>query len=109
MWLATNILFNNLIKRNQYAPPRSCTLIPYTDALPISEATNMRALSAATQAADTMTLEMCATFPVSWYQIGRAHAELQSPMYLVCRLLLEKKNYIHGFREQNRPDVMETK
>src|SRR5437879_10208918 len=24
-------------------------------------------------------------------QIGRAHAELQSPMYLVCRLLLEKK------------------
>src|SRR5437762_8121410 len=25
-------------------------------------------------------------------QIGRAHVELQSPMYLVCRLLLEKKN-----------------
>src|SRR5437762_1187045 len=24
-------------------------------------------------------------------EIGRAHAELQSPMYLVCRLLLEKK------------------
>src|SRR5215210_8272853 len=24
-------------------------------------------------------------------QIGRAHVELQSPMYLVCRLLLEKK------------------
>src|SRR5437762_6690023 len=25
------------------------------------------------------------------HQIGRAHVELQSPMYLVCRLLLEKK------------------
>src|SRR5437764_10265463 len=25
-------------------------------------------------------------------QIGRAPSELQSPMYLVCRLLLEKKN-----------------
>src|SRR3712207_7632889 len=25
-------------------------------------------------------------------QIGRAHAELQSRQYLVCRLLLEKKN-----------------
>src|SRR5437764_6118705 len=24
-------------------------------------------------------------------KIGRAHVELQSPMYLVCRLLLEKK------------------
>src|SRR5436189_817648 len=24
-------------------------------------------------------------------KIGRAHSELQSPMYLVCRLLLEKK------------------
>ena len=24
-------------------------------------------------------------------QIGRAHAELQSPTHLVCRLLLEKK------------------
>src|SRR5437764_5420457 len=27
----------------------------------------------------------------SFAQIGRAHSELQSPMYLVCRLLLEKK------------------
>src|SRR5256885_12275211 len=26
-------------------------------------------------------------------QIGRAHVELQSPCNLVCRLLLEKKNY----------------
>src|SRR5437879_1125934 len=28
---------------------------------------------------------------INVYQIGRAHVELQSPMYLVCRLLLEKK------------------
>src|SRR5437762_6361029 len=26
-----------------------------------------------------------------WLEIGRAPYELQSPMYLVCRLLLEKK------------------
>src|SRR2546426_3512689 len=26
-----------------------------------------------------------------WWKIGRAHAELQSPCNLVCRLLLEKK------------------
>src|SRR3712207_7176832 len=31
-------------------------------------------------------------------EIGRAHAELQSRQYLVCRLLLEKKkNYRHSF------------
>ena len=31
-------------------------------------------------------------------EIGRATSELQSPMYLVCRLLLEKKKqfYSHG-------------
>src|SRR5207244_11508524 len=28
------------------------------------------------------------------HKIGRAHAELQSPDHLVCRLLLEKKNKI---------------
>src|SRR5437762_12427674 len=28
---------------------------------------------------------------MSFEQIGRATSELQSPMYLVCRLLLEKK------------------
>src|SRR5438876_7577350 len=27
-------------------------------------------------------------------EIGRAHSELQSPVHLVCRLLLEKKNGI---------------
>src|SRR3712207_7434393 len=28
---------------------------------------------------------------IKWFEIGRAHAELQSRQYLVCRLLLEKK------------------
>src|SRR3712207_7256365 len=31
--------------------------------------------------------------PPSAIEIGRAHAELQSRQYLVCRLLLEKKKY----------------
>src|SRR3712207_8945777 len=29
-------------------------------------------------------------------EIGRAHVELQSRQYLVCRLLLEKKKIIHS-------------
>src|SRR3712207_9023926 len=28
---------------------------------------------------------------MAYMEIGRAHSELQSPQYLVCRLLLEKK------------------
>ena len=37
-------------------------------------------------------------------QIGRAHAELQSPCNLVCRLLLEKKKKtsMTGFRSEER-------
>src|SRR3712207_8925680 len=30
-------------------------------------------------------------------EIGRAHVELQSRQYLVCRLLLEKKNNIYNY------------
>src|SRR5438876_5984210 len=30
-------------------------------------------------------------FPFLYIEIGRAHSELQSPVHLVCRLLLEKK------------------
>src|SRR5437762_7689957 len=41
-------------------------------------------------------LNTCFTIDIRcWWRdpkIGRAHSELQSPMYLVCRLLLEKKN-----------------
>src|ERR1035437_11115181 len=33
--------------------------------------------------------------PVPAIQIGRAHVELQSRQYLVCRLLLEKKTHTH--------------
>src|SRR5437762_10851353 len=33
-------------------------------------------------------------------------SELQSPMYLVCRLLLEKKNDVVVIRRQLRPDVI---
>src|SRR3712207_6848488 len=35
------------------------------------------------------------------YEIGRAHVELQSRQYLVCRLLLEKKNSIFKSRISN--------
>src|SRR2546426_8651884 len=35
-------------------------------------------------------------------EIGRAHAELQSPCNLVCRLLLEKKNDSYGYYATRR-------
>src|SRR5437764_2564610 len=68
-------------------PPRS-TLFPYTDALPISSA--RRAVDARIPCVP------------GWRPGGRGApkrkerseehtSELQSPMYLVCRLLLEKK------------------
>src|SRR5437762_6754348 len=58
-------------------PPTS-TLFPYTTLFRSCRRT--RGTAAAPRACGPPTCE-----------IGRAHAELQSPMYLVCRLLLEKK------------------
>src|SRR5437764_3021260 len=80
--------------------PRS-TLFPYTTLFrskhPLARAVR----------ADKMTLAALEATVRQRLQIGRAPSELQSPMYLVCRLLLEKKKdsllsvYL-AFRKQRR-------
>src|SRR5438876_7676718 len=72
-------------------PPRS-TLFPYT--------TLFRSLSTADERKRSdreiiaaLRPRFAGKFPGTTYrfEIGRAHVELQSPVHLVCRLLLEKK------------------
>src|SRR3712207_8028078 len=79
-------------------PPRS-TLFPYTtlfrspDPLPPEEGGSDRVWLAEREreeAALHVTLAGEAG-DGEWLEIGRAHSELQSRQYLVCRLLLEKK------------------
>src|SRR6202162_6535322 len=73
-------------------PPRS-TLFPYTTlfrSLDAEENINLP-LALAGKKPDP------AVFDNIVDKIGRAHVELQSPRYLVCRLLLEKK-YKHDSR-----------
>src|SRR5437762_8189543 len=67
-------------------PPRS-TLFPLHDALPISPITDY---GRSKLAAEVLVRAM----PMEWTIEDRSEehtSELQSPMYLVCRLLLEKK------------------
>src|SRR5437762_8041965 len=89
-------------------PPRS-TLFPYTTLF-----RSISAPSGATGGGDaapktkdksflqSLTLQDI-TYSVTAIEIGRAPSELQSPMYLVCRLLLEKKKRpletIHPLRD----------
>src|SRR3712207_8745536 len=91
-------------------PPRS-TLFPYTTLF-----RSYRTIDAAwisleiVSIAVTLLVLRWIRFPLltlllafwSWYlsmdlEIGRAHVELQSRQYLVCRLLLEKKKDITCF------------
>src|SRR5436189_4698639 len=66
-------------------PPRS-TLFPYTDALPISS--SHRRTGSCTSAGSPLS-RSCRR---DRDKRSEEHtSELQSPMYLVCRLLLEKK------------------
>src|SRR5437764_8337408 len=74
-------------------PPRS-TLFPYTTLFRSSCTTS--AFRTATAGATSSTssagrTRSPGTPPATSPEIGRAPSELQSPMYLVCRLLLEKK------------------
>src|SRR5947209_12482725 len=78
-------LFFCLIRR----PPRS-TFFPYTtlfrshlfyESAPCRSAVMVRDIDHRARHRETLRVE----------QIGRAHSELQSRQYLVCRLLLEKK------------------
>src|SRR5438876_10976428 len=61
-------------------PPRS-TLFPYTTLF----RSDRNEESAASSGHSPLASHVCE-------QIGRATSELQSPVHLVCRLLLEKKN-----------------
>src|SRR5437879_9884031 len=74
-------------------PPRS-TLFPYTT---LFRSKRYR-LAQPHEMGEGKTASKCALkFLLSCNlvpQIGRAHSELQSPMYLVCRLLLEKKKQL---------------
>src|SRR3712207_7028811 len=91
-------------------PPRS-TLFPYHDALPISSwASTGRRTTRSTRSA-TATSPRSSASPRRWSAStcpawgrrscsGRRRSEehtseLQSRQYLVCRLLLEKKNNVH--------------
>src|SRR5437762_12845972 len=66
-------------------PPRS-TLFPYTTLFRSYQRRHVEEDAAR----DERSVHSQSCRPYS-NEIGRAHAELQSPMYLVCRLLLEKK------------------
>src|SRR3712207_8659296 len=89
-------------------PPRS-TLFPYTDALPISpllSASCLRGLRAERTSLSELELmssprnAMIGSTITSLASRSEEHtSELQSRQYLVCRLLLEKKNKIsHTFQ-----------
>src|SRR5437764_6400655 len=73
-------------------PPRS-TLFPYTTLFRSDPARSVR--DQPIRLADALEQRRSRPFRNpegrNDVQIGRAHVELQSPMYLVCRLLLEKK------------------
>src|SRR5688572_32745787 len=90
--LILSFFFFLMIRR----PPRS-TLFPYTNALPISSAGNVRATaSASASSARPMPLRCRwgATAMLIKYNGFRSEehtSELQSQSNLVCRLLLEKK------------------
>src|SRR3712207_8575682 len=97
-------------------PPRS-TLFPYTTLFRSGHYRHWRTDFELLQDLDVRVLRYGPPIHKTWaspgrydwefsdltfgYQIGRAHVELQSRQYLVCRLLLEKKkitstnNHIH--------------
>src|SRR5256885_11119843 len=81
-------------------PPRS-TLFPYTNALPIFNTGNLRNLSGRVIDISTGNITVGGIFTNSGTLVMRSEehtSELQSPCNLVCRLLLEKKNYQHILR-----------
>src|SRR5947209_13915169 len=93
-------------------PPRS-TLFPYTtlfrssrrfsnclsDSSEVSFACLILARSEASRSISRRTADNCDL------EIGRAHVELQSRQYLVCRLLLEKKKKITSKTKCNNSGV----
>src|SRR5437764_4290088 len=85
------------------SPPPRATLFPYTTlfrskteeiAIDDANAERLRARQAAAMRRRHRTLQMLGIRVVSVVLRSEEHtSELQSPMYLVCRLLLEKKKF----------------
>ena len=85
---ADRLFFFLMIRR----PPRS-TLFPYTTLFRSAATSRSKRRGDRRKTPPARWTRLCATdLENGTRKIGRAHAELQSPMYLVCRLLLEKKN-----------------
>src|SRR5690348_18122804 len=83
--------------------PPSSTLFPYTTlfrseleslsaALTDSRVSAMLVPVSPSGTGYTLSRFSSSWCPTATQEIGRAHVELQSPVHLVCRLLLEKKN-----------------
>src|SRR5437879_10635494 len=76
-------------------PPRS-TLFPYTTLF------RSRLVEYGVEAHDLAAIGLAAGRPGGGIRVSRSEehtSELQSPMYLVCRLLLEKKKKIQSDRQ----------
>src|SRR5437764_4902681 len=80
-------------------PPRS-TLFPYTT-LFRSQALNVRARQ-------PLTPDQLSNMVVSGLRSEEHTSELQSPMYLVCRLLLEKKKHRVTSHSETEPSSAHT-
>src|SRR5437764_10029652 len=81
---------------NDTATPEIYTLSLH-DALPISEATLWSACALDSRGADSIESMAERALALSTRRSEEHTSELQSPMYLVCRLLLEKKkNNLRG-------------
>src|SRR5437763_13149755 len=97
-------------------PPPSSTLFPYTTlfrslwAFGIGSVVDLSHFSVVVRGLDDWMRDRCP--PIAEERLLRADremrseehtSELQSPMYLVCRLLLEKKKYTQNSRYGTAP------
>src|SRR5690348_17506311 len=84
-----NFFFND-------APTTALYTLSLHDALPILVARAVFADRDVAQAGHAAGIDVTEAAATSIPEIGRAHVELQSPVHLVCRLLLEKKKKVQG-------------
>src|SRR5437763_13438115 len=84
-------------------PPRS-TLFPYTTLFRSGRRSVYGTISAAVCAWNPAYCETRGCVRTSYGARSEEHtSELQSPMYLVCRLLLEKKKVSHRYADVTKP------
>src|SRR5690348_18002098 len=76
-------------------PPPTSTLFPYTTlfrSLAVASGTRLTPTSITTAPGLTMSALTNSATPIAATRSEEHTSELQSPVHLVCRLLLEKKN-----------------